>query len=45
MYAHLAGRLVQAEEGCESFGVSGGEEGGGTSGRHVRVGVASRFEM
>ena len=41
MYAPLAGCLVQAEAGCESFGVSGGEEGGGTSGRHVKVGVAS----
>lgn len=29
MYAHLAGCLVQAEVGCESFGVGGGEEVGG----------------
>ena len=29
MYAHLAGCLVQAEAGCESFGVGGGEEVGG----------------
>ncbi len=29
MYAPLAGCLVQAEAGCESFGVGGGEEVGG----------------
>ena len=29
MYAHLAGCLVQAEAGCESFGVGGCEGVGG----------------
>jgi hypothetical protein len=41
MYAPLAGCLVQAEAGCESFGVGGGEGGRGMSGRHVLMLVAS----
>ena len=44
MYAPLAGCLVQAEAGCESVGVGGGEEVW-ASGPHVRVGVASRLGM
>ena len=44
MYAYLAGCLVQAEVGCESFGVGGGEEVG-ASGRHVLEWAASRLCM
>lgn len=44
MYAHLAGCLVQAEAGCESFGVGGGE-GVGVSGRHVLMRVESERSL
>lgn len=44
MYAHLAGCLVQAEAGCESFGVGGGEEVW-ASGRHELMWVASERRL